>query len=52
MALERLGWTAYYGRDADTAGDLAAQATALAERAAAAPGATPSALVLVGRVRH
>ena len=52
MALERLGWTAYYGRDADTAGDLAAQATALAEQAAAAPGALPSALVLVGRVRH
>ncbi len=52
MALERLGWTAYYGRDADTAGDLAAQATGLAEQAAAAPGALPSALVLVGRVRH
>jgi DNA-binding SARP family transcriptional activator len=52
LALERLGWTAYYGRDVDTAVDLAAQATALAEAAAAAPGARPSALVLVGRVRH
>jgi ATP/maltotriose-dependent transcriptional regulator MalT len=36
----------------ETAVDLAAQATALAEAAAAAPGARPSALVLVGRVRH
>ncbi|HVL06573.1 MAG TPA: AAA family ATPase [Acidimicrobiales bacterium] len=52
LALERLGWTAYYGRDVESAVDLAAQATALAEAAAAAPGARPSALVLVGRVRH
>ena len=52
LALERLGWTAYYGRDVERAVDLAAQATALAEAAAAAPGARPSALVLVGRVRH
>ncbi|HEX7276960.1 MAG TPA: AAA family ATPase, partial [Acidimicrobiales bacterium] len=52
MALERLGWTAYYGRDVDRAADFAVQATALAEAAAAAPGAQASALVLVGRVRH
>lgn len=52
LALERLGWTAYYGRDVESAVDLAAQATALAEAAAAAPAARPSALVLVGRVRH
>ncbi|MDP1806837.1 MAG: tetratricopeptide repeat protein, partial [Acidimicrobiales bacterium] len=52
LALERLGWTAYYGRDVESAVDLAGQATALAEAAAAAPGARPSALVLVGRVRH
>ncbi len=52
LALERLGWTAYYGRDVEQAVDLAEQATALAEAAAAAPGARPSALVLVGRVRH
>jgi tetratricopeptide (TPR) repeat protein len=52
LAMERLGWTAYYGRDVEQAVDLAAQATALAEAAAAAPGARPSALVLVGRVRH
>jgi len=52
LALERLGWTAYYGRDVESAVDFAAQATALAEAAAAAPAARPSALVLVGRVRH
>jgi len=52
MALERLGWTAYYGRDVDRAADFAVQATALAEAAAAAPQAQASALVLVGRVRH
>ncbi len=52
MALERLGWTAYYGRDVDRAADFAVQATALAEAAAAAPEAQASALVLVGRVRH
>jgi DNA-binding SARP family transcriptional activator len=51
-ALERLGWTAYYGRDSDTASELASRATDLAESAAAAPHALPSALVLVGRVRH
>jgi tetratricopeptide (TPR) repeat protein len=51
-ALERLGWTAYYARDADTAADLAARASELAEEAAAAPAAHPSALVLAGRLRH
>jgi len=52
QALERLGWTAYYGRDSVGAADLASRATELAESAAAAPGALPSALVLVGRIRH
>ena len=52
QALERLGWTAYYGRDSTTASELASRATELAESAAAAPLALPSALVLVGRVRH
>lgn len=52
QALERLGWTAYYGRDSAVAGELAARATELAESAAAAPAALPSALVLVGRIRH
>jgi hypothetical protein len=52
QALERLGWTAYYGRDSAAAGELAAQAAELAESAAAAPEALPSALVLVGRIRH
>lgn len=52
QALERLGWTAYYGRDSVAASDLATRATELAESAAAAPGALPSALVLVGRIRH
>lgn len=52
QALERLGWTAYYGRDSDAAGELAGQAAELAESAAAAPAALPSALVLVGRIRH
>ena len=51
-ALERLGWTAYYGRDSAAASELAARATELAESAAAAPAALPSALVLVGRIRH
>ncbi|MEW6154625.1 MAG: BTAD domain-containing putative transcriptional regulator [Actinomycetota bacterium] len=51
-ALERLGWTAYYGRDSAAAGELAAQAADLAESAAAFPVALPSALVLVGRTRH
>lgn len=44
-AIERLGWTAYYARDSDAAGELA-------ESAAAAPAALPSALVLAGRIRH
>jgi DNA-binding SARP family transcriptional activator len=52
QALERLGWTAYYGRDSVAASELATRATDLAESAAAAPGALPSALVLVGRIRH
>jgi len=52
QALERLGWTAYYGRDSAVATDLASQAASLAESAAAAPAALPSALVLVGRIRH
>lgn len=52
QALERLGWTAYYGRDSTTASEFASRATELAESAAAAPLALPSALVLVGRVRH
>jgi DNA-binding SARP family transcriptional activator len=52
QALERLGWTAYYGRDSDAAGELAGRAAELAESAAAAPAALPSALVLVGRIRH
>jgi DNA-binding SARP family transcriptional activator len=51
-ALERLGWTAYYARDTDTAADLADRASELAEEAAAASAARPSALVLVGRLRH
>jgi tetratricopeptide (TPR) repeat protein len=52
QALERLGWTAYYARDSAEAGELAAEAAELAESAAAAPAALPSALVLVGRIRH
>ena len=52
QALERLGWTAYYGRDSAVASELAGRAAELAESAAAAPGALPSALVLVGRIRH
>jgi tetratricopeptide (TPR) repeat protein len=50
--LERLGWTAYYTRDTDAASELAARATELAEEAAAAPAALPSALLLAGRLRH
>jgi DNA-binding SARP family transcriptional activator len=50
--LEQLGWTALYARDALGAIDLASRARALAESAAAAPGALPSSLLLVGRVRH
>lgn len=52
QALERLGWTAYYGRDSVAAAELAGRAAELAEFAAAAPAALPSALVLVGRIRH
>ncbi|GAA1207772.1 ATP-binding protein [Pseudonocardia alaniniphila] len=51
-ALEQLGWTAFYARDAPVAVDFAEQATHLAESAAAAPGAAPSATLLLGRVRH
>jgi DNA-binding SARP family transcriptional activator/tetratricopeptide (TPR) repeat protein len=51
-ALEQLGWTALFARDAMTAADLAARATRLAEAAAAAPGAPRSAALLLGRVRH
>jgi DNA-binding SARP family transcriptional activator len=50
--LEQLGWAALYARDALGAVDLASRARALAESAAAAPGALPSSLLLVGRVRH
>jgi len=50
--LEQLGWTALYARDALGAVDLAERATHLAESAAAAPGALPSATLLLGRVRH
>jgi len=51
-ALERLGWTAYYARDARAADHLAAQANELAAAAAAAQGARPGALLLAGRLRH
>jgi tetratricopeptide (TPR) repeat protein len=51
-ALEQLGWTALYARDAMHAVDFAEQATEIAESAAAAPGALPSAMLLLGRVRH
>lgn len=51
-ALEQLGWTALFARDAPHAVDFAEQATELAESAAAAPGALPSAMLLLGRVRH
>jgi DNA-binding SARP family transcriptional activator len=52
QALERLGWTAWWARDARSADELAAQAGELAERAAAVPLARPGALVLAGRMRH
>jgi DNA-binding SARP family transcriptional activator len=52
QVLEQLGWTALYARDALGAVDLASRARTLAESAAAAPGALPSSLLLVGRVRH
>jgi DNA-binding SARP family transcriptional activator len=51
-ALEQLGWTALYARDAFGATDLAERASHLAESAAAAPAARPSSLLLLGRVRH
>ncbi|MDN5916671.1 MAG: AAA family ATPase [Pseudonocardia sp.] len=51
-ALEALGWTALYARDAMAAVDLAERAGHLAESAAAAPGARRSSLLLLGRVRH
>jgi DNA-binding SARP family transcriptional activator/tetratricopeptide (TPR) repeat protein len=51
-ALEQLGWTALCARDAMRAVDFAKQATELAESAAAAPRALPSAVLLLGRVRH
>ena len=51
-ALEQLGWTALFARNALTATDLAAQSTKLAEDAAAAPAAPRSAFLLLGRVRH
>jgi DNA-binding SARP family transcriptional activator/tetratricopeptide (TPR) repeat protein len=50
--LEQLGWTALYARDAMNAVELAERATELAESAAAAPFALPSATLLLGRVRH
>lgn len=51
-ALEGLGWTALWARDALGAVDLAERADHLAESAAAAPGARRSSLLLLGRVRH
>lgn len=51
-ALEALGWTALYARDAMATVDLAERAGHLAESAAAAPGARRSSLLLLGRVRH
>jgi DNA-binding SARP family transcriptional activator len=51
-ALEALGWTALWARDAFAAVELAERAGHLAESAAAAPGARRSSLLLVGRVRH
>src|SRR5690606_40783565 len=52
LALEQLGWTALYARDALAAVDLASRANYLAETAVAAPRALPSAVLLLGRVRH
>lgn len=51
-ALERMGWTGYYARDREAASDITAATRGLAEMAAAAPEARPSALVLAGRIRH
>jgi DNA-binding SARP family transcriptional activator/tetratricopeptide (TPR) repeat protein len=52
VALEQLGWTAYYARDSQAASELPMQPMELAERAAAARGAAPSALLLAARIRH
>jgi DNA-binding SARP family transcriptional activator len=52
FALEQLGWTAFYARDSQAASEVTPRARELAERAAAAPGAAPSALLLAGRIRH
>jgi tetratricopeptide (TPR) repeat protein len=51
-ALEQLGWTALYARDALATADLAARTTKLAEAAAAAPGASRSTWLLLGGARH
>jgi DNA-binding SARP family transcriptional activator/tetratricopeptide (TPR) repeat protein len=51
-ALEQLGWTAYYNRDAQAASELTPRALELAERAVAARRAGPTALLLAGRMRH
>jgi tetratricopeptide (TPR) repeat protein len=52
LALEQLGWTAFYARDSRAASEVTPRARELAERAATAPGAAPSALLLAGRIRH
>jgi len=52
VALEQLGWTAFYARDSQAASEVTPKARELAERAAAARGAAPSALLLAGRIRH
>jgi DNA-binding SARP family transcriptional activator len=52
LALEQLGWTAFYARDSQAASEVTPRARELADRAAAAPGAAPSALLLAGRIRH
>lgn len=45
IAVERLGWTAYYRRDVD-------EAVARADEACHMPGARPSAWNLLGRTKH
>jgi tetratricopeptide (TPR) repeat protein len=52
VALEQLGWTAFYARDTLAASEVTPKARELAERAAAARDAAPSALLLAGRIRH